>query len=342
MRIVRVALIAVLGVGSLPLHQSSLGQAREARRAEGVVLRGTASGPRPIDGIHVVLHRVGPDRAGPLDSTVTDRGGRYAFRYTTSGDSDAVYLISASYQGIAYFASPLRAPVVRGDDATITVFDTSSGPLPVHLLGHHVLIGTPDGRGRREVVEIFELGNDSSVTLVSGGRNKPVWSARLPPGAVEPRVNPSGEIAPGAVSFAGDSVRLYAPLVPGARQLSYAYQLPRNAVPLTIPIVQPTSVLELLVEEPRAIVSGARLSEVAAATTAGRTFRRFLSQEAPVGSALRVEFPAGVAELRARVFAVLAASGGAAMVVALVFANRRTRRRASAIRHARPISEQLL
>lgn len=67
-------------------------------------------GPKPIDGVRVVLHRVGPDQAGPLDSALTGPRGEYHFRYHTSGSPDAVYFVSASYDGIAYFSTPLASP----------------------------------------------------------------------------------------------------------------------------------------------------------------------------------------------------------------------------------------
>src|SRR5690349_19690226 len=158
-------------------------------------MHGEPKGPRPISGVHVVLHRVGPDRAGPLDSMLTDARGRYHFRYAPSGSSEAIYFVSASYDGIAYFSTPLHDEVTRGDDAQITVFDTTSGPVPIHALGHHIIVGAPDSHGEREAVEVFELGNDSSVTRVTGGTDRPVWQVRLPLGAASAKVNPSGEIS---------------------------------------------------------------------------------------------------------------------------------------------------
>ena len=44
----------------------------------------------PVPAAWVVLHRVGPDRAGPLDSVRSDSRGRYAFRYTRTGSEDAI------------------------------------------------------------------------------------------------------------------------------------------------------------------------------------------------------------------------------------------------------------
>jgi hypothetical protein len=310
------------------------------RLVDGLVMHGEPKGPRPISGVRVVLHRVGPDRAGPLDSMLTDARGRYHFNYTASGSPDALYFISASFDGIAYFSAPLRDEIVRGDDAQITVFDTTSAPVPIHVLGHHIILGIPDARGRREAVEVFELGNDTSVTRVSAGRDRPVWSAPLPAGAVEAKINPTGDVAPSAVTFTDGHVRLFAPVSPGARQLSYAYQLPKDALPLSIPIDQPTSVLEVLLEEPKARLSGPAISEVAPTTTAGRTFRRFLGQN--IGqSVLRVDVPFTLGDMRNRFFLSVAIVFVCAMIGAIGIALRSHRSSSTAVSVMRPADELL-
>jgi hypothetical protein len=172
-------------------------------------------------------------------------------------------------------------------------------------------------------VEVFEIGNDSSVTRVSGGPNRPVWSTVLPHGARNAKVNPSGEISPTAIKFDSGRVRLFAPVSPGARQLSYAYQLPRDALPLSISIQEPTSVLEVLVEESRATVSGGNLAEVAPTTTAGRTFRRFLAQNVPEQANVRIDVPFALTDARTRYFTAVAIVCGIAMIGAVTVAARR-------------------
>ena len=92
-----------------------------------------------ISGAWVVLHRVGPDRAGPLDSTRSDARGRYSFKYDRTGSEDAIYFVSATHDGIAYFTPPLTAGRVTGDDAEIIVFDTTSGHVPFTIRGHHIV-----------------------------------------------------------------------------------------------------------------------------------------------------------------------------------------------------------
>ena len=288
-------------------------------------MHGEPKGPRPIGDVRVVLHRVGPDRAGPLDSMLTDPKGRYHFRYTASGSPDAIYFVSASYHGIAYFSFPLREAVTRGDDAQITVFDTTSRPIPIHVLGHHIILGAPNQSGQREVVEVFELGNDTSVTRVTGTAHRPVFESVLPRGATDAKVNPNGEIAPTALSFADGRVRLFAPLSPGSRQLSFAYQVPKSALPLTYPLAEPTGVLEVLLEEPRAKVAGAGLTEVQPTTASGRAFRRYLAQNVSGQAAVQIDVPFALDDARSRFFLAIAIVSALAMVGAVVYAARRRR-----------------
>ncbi|NUS33099.1 MAG: hypothetical protein HOQ17_08565, partial [Gemmatimonadaceae bacterium] len=82
-----------------------------------------------MPGVMVTVHRVGPDTAGALDSARTDAGGRYTIRYRRFGSDEAVYFAAALHHGIAYFSSPLRGVRANADDAEITVFDTTSGPV---------------------------------------------------------------------------------------------------------------------------------------------------------------------------------------------------------------------
>ena len=302
-----------------------------SRSVAGVVMRGTSTGPRAVGDVRVVLHRVGPDVAGPLDSLLTDPRGRYAFRYRISGSPEAVYFVSATYRGITYFTAPLRTGAVTGDDALITVFDTTSGPLPLHVVGHHVVVSQPNANGRREVVEVFEVGNDSSVTLVSGGSGRPTWSARLAPGAENPRVNPTGEVGPSTTRFADGRAQFMSPMSPGVHQLSYAYELPSRALPLSVTVERPSEVLEVLVEEQGARVSGARMEEVAPVTTSGRTFRRFMGQAVPAGTVVRIDVPFAFGAARQRWLWIVAATCALAMLAALAVALGRSRHRARAM-----------
>jgi hypothetical protein len=297
---------------------------RAERRVDGRVVRGTREGQQPVANQWVVLHRVGPDRAGPLDSTRTAADGRFSIRYRESGDTSALYFASTSYGGVAYFTSPLRGPVVRGDDATLTVFDTTSGPVAIKVGGRHIIVGGVQANGHRPIGEVFDLQNDSTVTVIARDSMTPFWRTELPAAAVGFQLNSNGDLAPGAISHRGTTVGLLAPLSPGIRQFAFTYELPSSAFPLRIAIDRPTGVLEVLVQEPTARVDGAKLRETAPVSEDGRTFRRFLGQDLSAGTILRVDVPRLIGPEREKVYFGVASALLAAMLVALVVAGRRS------------------
>lgn len=278
----------------------------------------------PVPDTWVTLHRVGADRAGPLDSTRTDARGRYAIRYTRSGASDAVYFLSSTHDGVAYFTAPLTPGAVRGDAAVITVFDTTSRPVPISLRGHHIVLERPGPGGMRRVTEVFDLSNDTSVTRVArdDSSDAAVWSAILPRGAREPAVT-DGDIPAAAVRFARGRALVYAALAPGMRQLAYSYSLGDGDFPLTIPASRPTQVLEVLLEEPGASVSAPGLRAVQPAVVSGREFRRFLASDVPATGVISVRVPEMSPGLDPWIIAVVTLVIGGAMTAALALALRR-------------------
>jgi hypothetical protein len=301
--------------------------AQPPRRVAGRVMRGTRQGQVPVAEEWVVLHRVGPDHAGPLDSTRTGADGRFALSYRPSGDTTAIYFVSTSYGGVAYFTAPLRAPVVTGDDASLTVFDTTSGPVPIKVGGRHLIVGAPLPSGLRPVAEVFDLQNDSTVTKVAAGSASPVWSTHIPDAAQNFQVNPSGSVASGAIERQGTSVGLYVPISPGIRQFAFMYDLPQSAFPLSVPFERASDVMEVLLEEPTAQARGVALREVPPVSMEGRTFRRFLGQNIGANSVLRVDVPRMIGPERQRVYLGVGAAVVATMLVALLFAARRVRPR---------------
>jgi len=298
-------------------------QQEPPRRVDGRVVRGMRERQAPVAGQWVVLHRVGRDRAGPLDSVRTTPVGAFSFQYRVSGDSDAVYFVSTSYDGVAYYTAPLRAPVVRGDDATLVVFDTTSGPVALHVGGRHLVVGAATPNAGRPIGEVFDLENDSTVTAIARDSVTPVWSTTIPAGATNFRLNSNGELAPGALVRRGARVGLFAPVSPGFRQVAFTYDLPGNAFPLNVRIDKPAGVLEVLVQEPTTRVQGPGLRETPAVNAEGRTFRRFLAQDVGAGVVVRIEPPRVLAINRGPLFAGVGMFAIAAMFVAVVFASRR-------------------
>jgi hypothetical protein len=280
----------------------------------------------PVSGAWVVLHRVGPDRAGPLDSIQSDSRGRYSFNYQRTGSEDAVYFVSASHDGIAYFTPPLPEGRVSGDDGEIAVFDTTSTRVPMSLRGHHVVVSAVDANARRAVMEVYDLSNDSSVTRVAVG-DKPedaTWQVHLTPGATDFRVA-QGDISAAAVSYVNGAVNVFAPIAPGMKQLSFSYSLPANAFPLKLPLEKETGVYEILIEEKAGRVTGPHLREVDPVTVEERNFRRFLASDMPENSVAVIDLPAPPPNrnIDPRFLVAITLVIGGSMIVALARALRR-------------------
>lgn len=305
---------AALAAALATLSSSAAAQRPATREVHGQVMRPGAEGARAAAGVMVTLHRVGRTGGQPLDSMRTDGRGRYSFRYRTAADS-AIYFVSASHAGIAYFSAPLRAAVVRGDDADLTVFDTTSAAIPIHQRGRHVVIGSPDSAGVRSVIEVYELSNDSTLTRVARGE-APVWDAGLPSGHAGFNVG-EGDVSADAILRSGDRISVVAPIAPGIKQLSFSYTLPSRAFPLSIPAERATEVLEVLIEDSRGAATGARLGEVDPVTVDGRQFRRFLARDVPANGVLRIDVPASAPLSRSRYIAVVALALGAALLLVL-------------------------
>lgn len=280
----------------------------------------------PVGGAWVVLHRVGPDGAGPLDSLQSDARGHYSFKYARTGSVDAIYFVSASHDGIAYFTPPLAEGRVSGDDGEITVFDTTSGHVPLSLRGHHVVVSSADANALRSVVEVYDLSNDSSVTRVAAGESPSgaTWQTHISPAATNFKVS-QGDISDQAVTFGDGVVRVFAPLAPGIKQLSFSYSLPAKSFPLKLPLEKETGIYEILIEDKTGKVSGPHLREVDPVTVDERNYRRFLASDMPENSLAVIDLPAppSTRTVDPRYLVAITLVIGGSMVVALAQALRR-------------------
>jgi hypothetical protein len=295
------------------------------QRVEGQVVRPGAREMIPVPKIMVTLHRVGSDRAGPLDSVLANATGHYAFTYRRSGDESAIYFASAKYGGIAYFTPPLADAIVKGENAEIAVYDTTSARIPIGVRGHHVVVSAVDANAERSVTEVYELANDTSVTRIASGSGAsgPVWTTPVPKGAHDFRVS-QGDIPAGAVAFTSSGVSVFAPIAPGLAQLAFSYSLPASAFPLRVRILQPTQIFEVLVEDERGTVDGAKLKEKNPVVLERRSFRRFLADDVPVNAVSVIDLPPErKTTIDRRYLVVLTVIIGGAMVAALAWALQR-------------------
>jgi hypothetical protein len=296
------------------------------QQVSGRIVRPGTDRLEPVTGAWVVLHRVGPDSAGPLDSLRSDPRGHYSFNYTRTGSSDAIYFVSASHDGIAYFTTPLAEGKVSGNDGEITVFDTTSGHVAMSLRGHHVVVSAADANARRSIVEVYDISNDSTLTRVAKSETPAgaTWQAHVVNGISDFKVS-QGDISAAAVSYANGVVSVFAPLAPGIKQLSFSYSLPAKSFPLKLPIETETGIYEILIEEKAGSVIAPHMKEMEPVTVDERNFRRFLGSDLPENSVAVIDLPAPppTHSIDSRFLVAITLVIGGTMVLALAQALRR-------------------
>jgi hypothetical protein len=277
------------GAVAQPTAAPAVPNAAVPKKLRGKVILGSSVRDRGLAGQRVVLHRVSQAASGPLDSVTTRSDGSFALTFRPT--ADGLYLLSVRYAGIGYFSAPINdADEAVIPDAEIVVYDTSSTARVAALRGRHLIVSAPGAGGVRTAVEVFELANDTSVTMVSAADSSPVWRLRLPPAAQGPRMGES-EFAAEAVRFAGGEVQLFAPLAPGLKQLVVSYELPPSAFPLSLPMEPASTVMEVLLEETGGNATGAGLTVQPAVTVGGRRFQRALAQDAGSGAVVAISLP---------------------------------------------------
>ena len=148
------------------------------------------------------------------------------------------------------------------------------------------MITSPDSGDRRRVIEVYELMNDSTFTVM-GTESNPVWRTPIPAGVTDLTINPAGDVSPAMTKVDGGWLEVFAPVSPGLRQVSFTYTLGADAFPLVLPVVDSASVFELLVQEQAAFVEGGGFTEVAGVVQEGIPFRRFLAQNVPPRATMR-------------------------------------------------------
>ncbi len=288
------------------------------QRVDGRVIRPSEKEVDPVRGVWVVLHRVGSDRAAPLDSMRARPDGSYSFTYTRTGDPEAIYFVAAQYSGIAYFTPPLHEKHEKGEHGEIVVFDTTSRNIEIGVRGHHLIISAADANQMRSVTEVFELANDSANTLVgsNGTKGTPTWTTRIPAQATAFRMG-QGDVPAAAVTVTNGTANVFAPLAPGLRQLSFTYMLPASAFPIRYPLTRPVSVLEVLIEDPEGSVNARGLREVDPVSIEQRQFRRFLGSEIPALGEVVVDVPRADKSLSRTYIVLLTLVIGGVMLAAL-------------------------
>ena len=242
----------------------------------------------PVPGRWTLLHAVSMTTAGPVDSVRTDGAGRYALRAAVV-DTMATYVVSLQHDGIAYFSNPIDTDGATAAVADpLVVYDTSSTEPDIVLEERHVVIRQRGDDGARRVIELLVLGNRGTKTRIAADTTRPVWVGPLPAGAIQFEVGES-DVSAETVSRRGDLVAVTAPIPPGQRQILVSYLLPGSLTEVRIPLAQPVTRFNVLVEDTTAAVEGP-LESRGTEELDDLVFRRYAADGITAGAPVQVRF----------------------------------------------------
>ena len=247
------------------------------------VLRGEvrAGGGVPVEGATVVLHQVGADFAGEVDSVRTAGSG--AFRLTLPrvpdpGSTGAVYFASVRHQGILYFGPPVASAQDADSLYRIQVYDTVVAPpegAPLTPRVRYILAEeVPDGYQVTDLVQLDVQGERTWVAADSGY----TWSYPLPEGVREIQIG-GGDVAPEAAVVDQGSLRIRSPLSPGLRQTVVRYIV--DSLFLTIAVPGGVEEMDFLVRQPAPEVQVQGLFPAEVVEMEGATYQRFAATNLP-------------------------------------------------------------
>lgn len=227
---------------SAPLSGASSGD-------DPLVLRGLLEvGGAAADTGTVVLHRVTPDDAGPIDSVRVDAQG--GFRLLLPGPpglDGALYFATYRHEGVLFFGEPVTRIERLEEPYRVEAWPRqvwTPGAGSFRLAFRNIFI--EDGPEGWRVVDVFEVGHEDPFTW-EPPEGQPVWSYPLPAGAMNLQ-KAEMDLDPEAIRFEDGGLAVYAPFPPGDRLFVVRYDLP--TLETTFPMPGHVEVVELLIREP--------------------------------------------------------------------------------------------
>ncbi len=269
----------------------------------------------PQAGVPVVLHQVGRDFQGPIDTVMSGPDGGFAF--TAPRDTSALYLLSANHHGIEYFSAPIHTNPDRPDTAIVLAVSDTSSAQPVETAERQLVVGAAGTDGTRPVVDLFRMVNSGVMTRVAGRAQQPTWVGRLDPAVIGFQVGRS-DFSSEAVFLRGDTLEVFGPVSPGAKELMVRYLVTEDE--LTIFNSDSLQRFTLLVEEADARVAAPEGLVAEVQSAGGREFRSWTGAVA-AGSTVTISFPGATSQTA--LLAALVALMSAILLTAVVLRRRR-------------------
>ncbi len=238
-------------------------------------------GDAPAPGARVVVHRVGQDGSGPLDSLTAGRDGSFRFRLPSvpdPGGAQEVFFASVERGGVNYFGTLVRTAADLDSLYVIRTYDTEAAPpggATLIVAARYLLLEEDPALGWM-VTDLLHFNHAGPRTWIAapGGAT---FVYPLPAGATDLEVGGT-QMAPDAATLVDGSLRLTSAIPPGEREIVVRYHVPDPYLTARFP--GSTGEVELLVKEPApALEVGGLPAAPPVEMEPGVTYRRYAAAD---------------------------------------------------------------
>ncbi len=138
-------------------------------------------------------------------------------------------------------------------------------------------------------MQLFVLANRGELTRVAGD-SVATWAGAIPAAAEAFELGLS-DFSPEAVTIDGDTLRVFAPIPPGEKNILAGYLLAPGIETLGVPIDQPIGRVSILLGDSAAVVEGTSMPLLGIEELGGTPVRRFGLDSVAAGTPVTIRFP---------------------------------------------------
>ena len=246
---------------------------------EAVLVGELLLGGLPVDTGTVVLHRITPEEASDIDSTVIGAGGSFRLDLPNLPvpGSGEVFLASTRYEGVLYAGTPIADPLQLDTLYTIRAYPsvtTPAGGMSFPVSRREVWVDA--GPFGWQVTDVLEIMNSEAATRIPAAAGGAVWRYPLPADAIGGRILQVGPSA-GPARVEGTTLVASNPVLPAENYYVVQYDL--ESIEFDLPLPGETGIVQVMVREPAPAVRVEGLArQPSEELEFGATFMRWAGQ----------------------------------------------------------------
>ncbi|MGI8586310.1 MAG: hypothetical protein ACR2M0_01295 [Chloroflexia bacterium] len=257
------------------------------------IVNGTPGGGA-VAGLPLTVYEIDGKQQQVVAQNKADTHGAFAWP-SLSGAVSARYVVSTTYQGVAYRTDQLALPA---SSASLRVYETTQDDKPIRIANAGVVVLGADAATQRiSVLETVMLRNSGTRTFLPGttGPRGPMGLLRfgLPDGAGN--LAPDSRLSGATIIQVNTGFATDLPLPPGDTEVAYSYDLAYGAVEesgytaLNRTMPYAVDLFRVLVPQGPYTASSPQLTDAGTATVGSHTYRLFQTKNLPPQSEVTME-----------------------------------------------------